>query len=312
MIGPKCIGGLIAGAIIGFIALFPVAFIIELIQPKDIAENINGILFLCFVMLGGIIGFILPIKEAAKEAAAAQAVVDAQEREKEHAKRTKNEVEHAQLNTLVGDLTALYETLNPLLDQAAIHVTHAESELTDDSVGAFWDEIEGATRRFAQYNNSISVILKLAKDHAKRRAALPTEFQPQPLDSRAIPDGDQLLSRMAKIVKQARRNPQWETIFQQRRTNDILVRGFENLGNALDSLQDTVTSGFNDLALALHSSVDQITSEHSDRVITELNQLAATHSEDSRERRRFEQSVKADADKAVQVLEKIENRRRYG
>jgi hypothetical protein len=308
MTGIKCIGYLIAGAFFGLLSCLPITLIVALIQPKHTAENLNGDILVCFVMIGGIIGFILPIKQAA----ANQAALDAQMHEKERQKREANGNERKQLESLEQDMDTLHGTLEPLLDQAALHVTRAESELMDDSVGAFWDEIEGATRRFAQYNNSVATILRLARDHSTRRSALPAEFQPSPLETRAIPDGDYLLSRMSKIVKQARRNPQWETIFQQRRTNDILVRGFENLGNALESLQDTVSSGFNDLAHVLHSSVDRITSEHSDRVITELNQLAATHSEDSRERRRFEQNVKANADKAVQVLEKIENRRRYG
>lgn len=241
----------------------------------------------------------------------AQATLAAGRLAKDREKRESNERERNQLDSMVTDLSALHETLNPLLDQAALNISRAESELNDDSVGAFWDEIEAATRRFAQYNNSISVILKLTEDHARRSAALPSNFRPKVLEQQTLPDGEHLLSQMAKIVKRARRNPQWESIFQQRRTNDILVRGFESLGEAMESLQDTISSGFSDLAHVLHSSVDRITSEHSDRVITELNQLAVTHSEDSRERRRFEQNVKANADKAVQVLEKIENKRRY-
>jgi|GEM_PF-2297514 len=255
---------------------------------------------------------LLKIGFSAEEQETAQAAQDTYNRERIKAHREASEREHKQLDAVCEDIEALYEILEPLLDQAALHVTRAESELADDSVGAFWDEIEGATRRFAQYNNSIDTILSLAEDFTKRRELVESEFQPSALEAHAIPDGDHLLSRMSKIVKKARRNPQWETIFQQRRTNDILVRGFESLGNALDSLHDTLSSGLRDLADALHSSVDRITMEHSDRVITELSQFAVTHDEDSRERRRFEQSIKANADKAVQVLEKIENRRRYG
>lgn len=275
------------------------------IQPK---QTILLSITVFLIPIGALVGFIFPFKEAADKQAASQAEQEASDQKK----RDECGRERAQLDSTLTDITALCETLEPLLDEASLHVTRAESEHADDSVGAFWDEIEAATRRFAQYNNSISVIHQLAEDHTRRRAALPSEFQPNALEPRALPDGDHLLSRMAKIVKQARRNPQWETIFQQRRTNDILVRGFESLGDAMESLQDTISAGFNDLADVLHSSVERISADHSDRVITELNQLAATHSEDSRERRRFEQNVKANADKAVQVLEKIENRRHYG
>ncbi len=308
MVVLKCIFYPVVGLVIAFLATMVVGIPVEIIQEHEVAVKTNGLIFVCLAGLGILIGFVLPIKEELDKHADATA----RKNEEELAVRARNEGERSSIVSMALDVDELQETLEPLLNQAAVHITHAELELKDDSVGAFWDEIEAATRRFAQYNNSISVIHKLAEDHARRRSALPSEFQPNALEPRALPDGDHLLSRMSKIVKQARRNPQWETIFQQRRTNDILVKGFENLGNALESLQDTVSSGFSDLAHVLHSSVDRITSEHSDRVITELNQLVATHSEDSRERRRFEQNVKANADKAVQVLEKIENRRRYG
>ncbi|OYW74667.1 MAG: hypothetical protein B7Z37_16710, partial [Verrucomicrobia bacterium 12-59-8] len=222
-----------------------------------------------------------------------------------------NQMERASLDSITSDLDALYETLNPLLDLASVYITHAEAELADNSVGAFWDEIESATRRLAQYNNSIATILRLTSDHANRRVALLNEFQPKALEPRPIPNGEDLIFRMAKIVKQARRNPQWEAIFQQRRTNDILVHGFGNLGNALESLQQAVSTGLRDLADTLHESIERMISEHSDRVVAELNELAATHSEDSRERRSFEQDLKIKADAAVKVLENIGHRRRF-
>lgn len=307
MVVLKCIFYPVAGLVIAFLATMVVGIPVEIIQEHEVAVKTNGLIFVCFSCLGILIGFVLPIKEEFDKLADAKA----RKLVEESAVRARNESERSLVVSMASDVDALQETLEPLLNQAAVHITRAELELKDDSVGAFWDEIEAATRRFAQYNNSISVIHKLAKDHAKRRSALPSEFRPNALEPRSLPDGDYLLSRMSKIVKQARRNPQWETIFQQRRTNDILVGGFENLGNALESLQDTVSSGFSDLAHVLHSSVDRITSEHSDRVITELNLMAATHSDDSRERRRFEQNVKANADKAVQVLENIERCKRW-
>lgn len=257
----------------------------------------------CTAFLGGVIGFLIPYRAEIANKEAINAAIEAEKAEK-------NRKECASLDSLTVDLNALHETLNPLLDQAAIHIIHAETELSDDSVGAFWDEIESAARRLAQYNNSLATILRLTSDHAKRRVALPQEFQPKGLEPRVIPDGDILISRMAKVVKQARRNPQWEAIFQQRRTNSILVHGFENLGNALDSLQHAVSCGLHGLADTMHDSIERITLEHSGRVASQLNELAAAHDEYSRERRLFEQDLKAKADVAMNVLEDIEYRRR--
>ena len=61
---------------------------------------------------------------------------------------------------------------------------------------------------------------------------------------------------MKAIVRTAQRDFQFATIFEQRKTNQILVAGFTNLGQALDQMTRQLSQSINDLS----DSVDSMTS----------------------------------------------------
>lgn len=300
------IGGFFAGAFFAFIVFFIVGFIYQLISG---AEYVSGVVFLIVVGGGGLIGFLIPFSSDQMAESERQARLEAERTKMAAECAAKNQKEHQELIRMSEDVNAIHRTLAPLLDQASLHVAHAEAELKDDSVGAFWDEVEGATRRLAQYNNGVHTLLHLTETHRKRRLALPDNLQPAHIEPLPLPDGGHLVSRLSATVKQARRNPQWETIFQQRRTIDILVKGFANLGAALESLQHTISDGLHDLAATLHESMEQTTFEYTDHVTAKLNDISIAHSEGLRERRQFEQNVRKKADEAVEILETVARRR---
>lgn len=268
---------------------------------------------ICVIIVGPLFGYgalcwVMTAYAESKERNAEKRAAEKRMKERQIQREKDNAIEKMAIQELVLDVTKLKESLPALLDRAAFHVSRAEIELKDDSVGAFWDEVENATRCFAQYSNGVEAISSISENHAKRRAALPVQYQPEPLALQALADGEHIVLRMGKLVKQARRNPQWESIFQQRRTNDILVHGFHNLGNALETLQEAIASRFNDLAETLHSSLENLASDYSSALSQDMNQLMSAHSENSREQRKFEQTIRANADRAVDVLESMEKR----
>jgi uncharacterized protein YfcZ (UPF0381/DUF406 family) len=63
-------------------------------------------------------------------------------------------------------------------------------------------------------------------------------------------------NRMAAIVRNAQRNFQFATIYEQRKTNQILVSGFINLAQALGQMTSRITSSIEELS----SSMDLMTS----------------------------------------------------
>lgn len=59
--------------------------------------------------------------------------------------------------------------------------------------------------------------------------------------------------RMERIVHAAHRNIHFATIYEQRRTNQILVAGFTNLADALDQMTFRISRSLDDLAHAVRS-----------------------------------------------------------
>lgn len=114
---------------------------------------------------------------------------------------------------------------------------------------------------------------------------------------------------MKAIVQTAQRNFQFATIYEQRKTNQILVAGFTNLAQALDRMTwqitasiddlagsvDVMTSTLNESTRAIHSrlgDVAEMTSQHHDELMKEASEGAA------RER------------KALEMLDNIQRGRR--
>lgn len=62
--------------------------------------------------------------------------------------------------------------------------------------------------------------------------------------------------RMKAIVRKAQRSFQFATIYEQRKTNQILIAGFTNLAEALDQMAYRITDSIDNLT----NSVDVMTS----------------------------------------------------
>lgn len=59
------------------------------------------------------------------------------------------------------------------------------------------------------------------------------------------------VTRMETLVQAAHRNFQFATIYEQRRTNQILIAGFVNLTEALNQMACKITASINELAISI-------------------------------------------------------------
>src|SRR5206468_312018 len=53
--------------------------------------------------------------------------------------------------------------------------------------------------------------------------------------------------RLKAVVRKAQRNIQFATIYEQRKTNKLLVAGFQHLAQAIDGMGHRITSSINGL-----------------------------------------------------------------
>ena len=199
----------------------------------------------------------------------------------------------------------LFESLPNNLGSAEAYLGQAEINFTDRAFVPFWDSIENAATCLAYFdgrirtiNSNLSAYTKLIKQYEDTPPAFP--LAPQSVAKLGV--GTATAERMKAIVRKAQRDFQFATIYEQRKTNRILVQGFTNLAQALDQMTTQITASIGDLA----SSVDVMTS-------TVNESLSAIHSRmsDIHEDLSEEASERAEREKkALEMLDNIQRGRR--
>jgi hypothetical protein len=135
----------------------------------------------------------------------------------------------------------------------------AESNFKEGAFAPFWDSIEASANSLGHFNEGVRCINKNTSRYTELigvYAGTPSRF-PIALKSVSRMDvGTGTANRMAAIVRNAQRNFQFATIYEQRKTNQILVSGFINLAQALGQMTSRITSSIEELS----SSMDLMTS----------------------------------------------------
>jgi len=215
---------------------------------------------------------------------------------------------------VLGDQSiGLFESMPKHLSSAEKYLDQGEVDFADGAFAPFWDSIENAAITLARFAEGVHHI----KNNSSGYTALIRKYEdtpPQfPLAHQSVAKlgvvGTATAERMKATVRTAQRNFQFATIFEQRKTNQILVAGFTNLAEALDRMTwqitasiddltgsvDVMTSTLNESMRAIHSRMGDIsekTNQHHDELIEEVSQGAA------RER------------KALEMLDNIQRGRR--
>ena len=319
--------GLVVGAIGGFFGGFILGCIAGLIAGDSKGWAVLGfVTFLCTVG-GAIIGFVLPIKAASDR----QAKLAEEERQKQQAQeaeaRRQKELREVELrrrtehlSRLLSDSRNTFAETRGLVPAAESHLDRAEEEFQEGAFAPFWDEIEHAINKLAAYQRGIETIHRNSVKYYGEANTLPVQPPTFDMPTRELPDARPVASRLAAIVRRAQKNFQFATIYEQRKTNQILVAGFGTLASAIYTIGDAISGSLNDLANSLHTSLDgllDLTREHSRKAESASNshtemlaELGKQATADAAKRRQFEEKVIKTQEKQERILEKIERNRK--
>lgn len=153
----------------------------------------------------------------------------------------------------------LFEETPKNLYFAEKHLNQAKIDFTDNALSPFWNSIEKAAEALGRFNQNVNNIeinlshyIKLIKEYKDTPPQFP--LARQSIDKLGVSMA--IADRMNSIVRTAQCNPNFAIIYEQRRTNQILVAGFNNLAQALDKMTWQITSSIDGLA----GSVDVMTS----------------------------------------------------
>lgn len=139
-----------------------------------------------------------------------------------------------------GRLAERYRDANGWLDAA-------EAEFAEGAFAPFWDAVENAVRHLGEADAEMK---KIAESMGQYRQLLGLlDQEPPALVLGVLPSGTPTSDRLRSLVRRGQKSFRFATIYEQRRTNQILIAGFTSLGEALDRIGDRLAEGQGILAL---------------------------------------------------------------
>jgi hypothetical protein len=191
----------------------------------------------------------------------------------------------------------------------------AERDFADGAFSPFWDSVEQAMLKLGIVDNCVVELTAQSKRHSeltKSYKARPPLF---PVDLNAVQKigaTHTTFDRIPELVRMAQCNFQFATIYEQRKTNQLLVAGFVNLGQALNGMGQRISSSIDglsnqisEMSLTLNESVTRFREESlqsGQQLIESVEELNSTMQKEASNR--TEQY-----ERALTMLDNIQRRR---
>ncbi|MBL6957306.1 MAG: hypothetical protein ISR54_10930 [Chlorobium phaeobacteroides] len=165
--------------------------------------------------------------------------------------------------TLGNKSLSVFEEIPEHIRTAEEYLNQAEIDLKERAFAPFWDSIEYATTSLGhfdegvkQINNNLSQYTELIKKYDN----IPPQFPLARKSADKLSIANSASGRMKVIVRSAQCDFHFATIYEQRKTNQILVAGFTNLAQALNRIEWQISKSMANLA----KSVDIMSSTLND------------------------------------------------
>jgi len=161
----------------------------------------------------------------------------------------------------LSETRSTYVSVLELVPQAERHLTQAEAEFTEGVFAPFWDQIEFATNNLAAFHQMLGRMKEQAREYRRGITELPYPMPVVEAVIGSLPDHQPASVRLQSLVRRAQANFQFASIYEQRKTNKILVHGFTNLGAAIYSMGSSITTAINDLSQVVEKGLDELVDE---------------------------------------------------
>jgi len=203
---------------------------------------------------------------------------------------------------------ATLETLPRRLADAESFLDRAEADFAERAFAPFWDSIERATLQIGGFNDDVGRLAEMATRHTQLRREYRGESEPFPLtrssaERAGVASGT--TDRLTSLVRQGQRDFQFALIYEQRKTNQLLIAGFTTLASALDGMGRRLAASIEGLAGAVAESADSL--QQSLQGVQESVQASGAGVEQAV--RDAGGELRARGDRALEMLDNIQRRR---
>ncbi len=219
---------------------------------------------------------------------------------------------YTQMIVLGDNSLTLFESMPEYLKSAEEYLNQAEIDFSDGAFAPFWGSIENTAKTLGHFDEGVKNIKNNSSQYTdliKRYENVPPQF---PLESKSVEKltvGTSTAERMKAIVRTAQRNFQFATIYEQRKTNQILVAGFTNLAQALDQMAWQITASIDNLAGSVESMASTL-NESMNTINSRLGDIAEANIEHNSEVVKLESERVAREEKALEMLDNIQHHRK--
>jgi hypothetical protein len=308
--------------IIGIAVIVAFGYIAQF-TTNNASIAVTGVLLAAFVFV-----FLLKREEKRKQEVAElkkleeeQKIIDAEIKIREEVIKKKQFNEQL-MKTLSGYATQAISSLENIAiryQSAEESLDTAEQNYKEGVFAPFWDAVERAVNEMAEINSLVMTIKSAADAYADKIVHCSEPCIPFPVSSSAINKIGSLREtevRLRKIVRQAQANFQFASIYEQRKTNELIAGGFRDLQDAIYNIGSSIAFSVNDLQYGVDRISDLISSGNSD-ISDSLDEINATFSSSTKSMLRIEGDFRLFAvensrkqEKVLSMLDNIQRRRK--
>lgn len=208
-----------------------------------------------------------------------------------------------------GDALSAFEMAIQRLSQAEEYLDQAERDFMEGAFAPFWDSVERAAVALGGFDGGVDAVGRASTEFltVASRFRQPVSFAVTKNGAAKLAIGRATSDRMAAIVRRAQRSFEFSVIYEQRKTNQILVTGFRNLADALERMSEQISASIYALAESVDSMGDRL-NESIRLVHAEMKDLNDFSREQSAE---LERDAAARVVREEQVVEMLDNIQRH-
>ncbi len=241
-------------------------------------------------------------KEAEEEQRQAEEKVAERDRSMKAEYETSQRYVRATLDKCVRSSRREVEEIPKSIEAAEAALTEAGHEYAEGAFAPFWDAVESAANYLAQSDASINRIIEHSKEYRDQVSKLDSESPPFRIGIDTLPDTTRTTDRMRTIVRRAQKDFHFVTIYEQRKTNKLLIAGFTNLAEALIGMSERLELSIHALSSSL-SDIARTDRANTEELIASVQKLHERMEIDSSAQREHEK-------KQREMLDNIQRGRR--
>jgi hypothetical protein len=226
----------------------------------------------------------------------------------------------AKLKHVAAEVQRAVSSLSIILGKVEMALDRAQDELKSGLYSPFWEAIEGATSAVQLFDSTLSSIeLKLA-EYRIQAAQVGSDAPSLSIGVSVLPDPANTRRRLIALYREAQKDPHFAIVYEQRRTNAILIAGFRSLGQAIEGLGDRITDAIDRLSdsldcrlVSLESSLESVAAvarEQSAALRTELQQSHDANEAVIHQLRQDAEARSEDGRLALRMLDNIQRGRK--